>query len=324
MSHISHSNIRIDNFQFMRNDLTQYCFFLSHCHEDHIMGLNSSWNYGKIYASQMSKALICDRFPHLKAHVIGLEMNEEHWIFLDEEKKEGVSVVLLDACHCPGAVMFLIKGKMGTVLHTGDFRFHSSMLQNKLLCPEGRRNLDERGITVDIDYLHLDNTFANPEYDFPSREEGYKILKGIVNDHKDYRVFVFSYTLGKEEVFLNLADDFQSFIVVDEDRMRKIKTMNLRPEVFTTDPSKGWIHVKNVQSLKTLDIEECNEEEPTIFIILTGWNDKYNRNLPFYFKVPYSSHSNFREIERFVKACQPKNLIFNVDDRAITKSRLDF
>lgn len=60
MSHILHSNIRIDNFQFMRNDLTQYCFFLSHCHTDHIMGLNSSWNYGKIYTSKISKALICD------------------------------------------------------------------------------------------------------------------------------------------------------------------------------------------------------------------------------------------------------------------------
>jgi DNA cross-link repair 1B protein len=100
-------------------------------------------------------------------------MNEEHWIYLDKEKNEGVSVVLLDACHCPGAVMFLFRGKMGTVLHTGDFRFHPSMLENPLLCPLNRRNAEQRGITVDIDYLHLDNTFANPEYDFPTREEAY-------------------------------------------------------------------------------------------------------------------------------------------------------
>ena len=109
----------------------------------------------------------------MKEFVIALEMNEEHWIYLDEKKKEGVSVVLMDACHCPGAVMFLFKGKMGTVLHTGDFRFHPSMLEHPLLCPEGRRNPEMRGITVDIDYLHLDNTFANPEYDFPPREEAF-------------------------------------------------------------------------------------------------------------------------------------------------------
>ena len=106
--------------------------------------------------------------------------------------------------------------------------------------------------------------------------------------------------------------------------MHKAKIMDLSPHKFTTDPSLGRIHVKNIKDLGNMDIEECNREEPTIFIILTGWNDKYNRNLPFYYKVPYSSHSNYRELEKFVRACSPKNLIYNVDDRAITKSRLEF
>lgn len=57
---------------------------------------------------------------------------------------------------------------------------------------------------------------------------------------------------------------------------------------------------------------------------MTGWNDKYNRNLPFYFKVPYSSHSNYRELERFVRAVMPKNMVFNVPDRAMSKRRLEF
>ena len=251
-------------------------------------------------------------------------MDQEHWIYLDEQKKEGISVVLMDACHCPGAVLMLFKGKMGTVLHTGDFRFHQSMLENPLLCPPGRDNPEKRGITIDIDYLHLDNTFANPEYDFPSREEAYKGLQNIVKNHKDYRMFIFLYNLGKEEVLLNLAEEFETLIVVDEDRMRQVQQMELKPWLFTTDASQGWIHVKSIKNLKAFDIEEANKEEPTVFIILTGWNDKYNRNLPYYFKVPYSSHSNYRELETFVKACTPKNLIYNVDDRAITKKRLEF
>jgi DNA cross-link repair 1B protein len=105
------------------------------------MGLTSSWNYGKIYCSEISKILICDKFPNLKNYVHDLTMDEEHWIYLDEQKKEGVSVVLIDACHCPGAVMFLIKGKMGTVMHTGDFRFHESMLTHPLLCPPEKDNV---------------------------------------------------------------------------------------------------------------------------------------------------------------------------------------
>ena len=130
--------------------------------------------------------------------------------------------------------------------------------------------------------------------------------------------------MGKEEVFLNLAQDFETLIVVDEERMNKIKSMDLKPYLFTTDERKGWIYVKNIKDLKTLDISDQNEEEPTIFIILTGWNNKYNKNLPFYFKVPYSSHSNYRELEKFVRAVCPRNLVFNVDDRAITKKRLEF
>jgi len=179
--------------------------------------------------SYLSKKLICDRFPVLRDYVVDLEMDEEHWIYLDEERKEGVQVVLMDAFHCPGAVMFLFKGKMGTVLHTGDFRFSEAMFDNEWLCPVSKRNPRFHGITVDVDYLHLDNTFANSEYDFPSREEAYQGLVNIVRSHIEYRVFLFSYSLGKEEVFLNLAEDFKCKIVVSEDRYHKIKLMDLKP-----------------------------------------------------------------------------------------------
>mmetsp|Transcript_3902 Transcript_3902/g.4601 ORF Transcript_3902/g.4601 Transcript_3902/m.4601 type:complete len:95 (+) Transcript_3902:176-460(+) len=90
--------------------------------------------------SFLSKKLILERFPGLRDYVVDLEMDEEHWIYLDEDKRDGVQVVLMDAFHCPGAVMFLLKGKMGTVLHTGDFRFSEAMFENEWLCPRGRRN----------------------------------------------------------------------------------------------------------------------------------------------------------------------------------------
>lgn len=37
-----------------------------------------------------------------------------------------------------------------------------------------------RAISIDIDYLFLDNTFANPDCDFPTREEAYKKCAKIV------------------------------------------------------------------------------------------------------------------------------------------------
>ena len=66
----------------------------------------------------------------------------------------------------------------------------------------------------------------------------------------EYRVFLFSYSLGKEEVFLNLAEDFKTKIVVDEDRYRKIALMDLKPELFTTDPSASRLHIRSIRDLK--------------------------------------------------------------------------
>ena len=83
-------------------------------------------------------------------------------------------------------------------------------------------------------------------------------------------------------------------MVVDEDRYRKICTMDLRPELFTTKIDEGWIHIKSIKDLKKYDIQDCNKEAPTIFIIMTGWNDKYNRNLPFYF-VKLSVFKDYRK-----------------------------
>ncbi len=99
----------------------------------------------------------------------------------------------------------------------------------------------------------MDNTFACPDVDFPHREEAYNLLVNILKNHEGYRIFIFTYYLGKEEVLLSLAEQFETLIVVDEDRYKKIKLMELSPELFTTDPAKGWIHVKNIKNLKNTE-----------------------------------------------------------------------
>jgi hypothetical protein len=65
---------------------------------------------------------------------------------------------------------------------------------------------------------------------------------------------------------------------VDEERFKKIQLMGLSPEKFTTDPTEGFIQTQHIQDLKKMQVEQCNLIEPTIFIVMSGWNDKYNRD----------------------------------------------
>lgn len=69
-------------------------------------------------------------------------------------------MTLLDACHCPGAVMFLFEVGSRTLLHTGDFRADPKRVLEHPLLQRLKR----------LDVVYLDTTYCRPEYDFPSQE----------------------------------------------------------------------------------------------------------------------------------------------------------
>eukprot|EP00345_Euplotes_harpa_P003200 CAMPEP_0168329900 /NCGR_PEP_ID=MMETSP0213-20121227/7388_1 /TAXON_ID=151035 /ORGANISM="Euplotes harpa, Strain FSP1.4" /LENGTH=278 /DNA_ID=CAMNT_0008333323 /DNA_START=431 /DNA_END=1264 /DNA_ORIENTATION=- len=157
----------------------------------------------------------------------------------------------------------------------------------------------------------MDATFADPIKDHPKRQEAYEGICRIIKKHLNYRVYLFVYLLGKEEVFSGLAKQFKTKIVVDKDRYRKIELLGLEPELYTTDPEEGWIYIKTKEQRKTMDIEKFNEEQPTIFITMSGRANEDNSTKRNIFKSYYSSHSNANELERFVKAVCPKRITYH-------------
>ena len=65
--------------------------------------------------------------------------------------------------------MILFKGIIGTVLHTGDFRYSRELFSKyPLLYPTEKFNKDLKGISIGIDHLIIDLTFGNPDIIFPS------------------------------------------------------------------------------------------------------------------------------------------------------------
>ena len=92
-------------------------------------GLTPSWNY-PIYCSEITAKLLSQRHQIREELIHPLSLDDTHIIYLDKEQKEQMNVTLIDANHCPGAVMYLFEGYFGTILHTGDFRFQPSMIED--------------------------------------------------------------------------------------------------------------------------------------------------------------------------------------------------
>lgn len=97
-------------------------YFLSHFHEDHVYGLKTlnPIRKTKIYCSDITRQLLLNQkaYTHIQENLFALQINQTHSV----DARLNLTVRLLPAGHCLGSVMFLIDGKNGTILHTGDYR----------------------------------------------------------------------------------------------------------------------------------------------------------------------------------------------------------
>ena len=194
---------------------------------------------------------------------------------------------MIDANHCPGSAMLLITGPLGTLFHTGDFRFNG----NKMMKQIGLHR---------IDYMYLDNTFSIPKEKFPTQDVAYEKLRlkieNFRSQDKSLRYHLYCYTLGKEEVFVNLAKDFNTKIVVCQDRMNRLEAIGIADKYFISDVDHEYFikkereiceteeafNDKHIQIfVKTIkDRPKTKEDvinEPTlIHFMMTGWGYQYN------------------------------------------------
>jgi hypothetical protein len=54
---------------------------------------------------------------------------------------------------------------------------------------------------------------------------------------------MFSYTIGKEEIAVELAKHYKTKIVVDKNRYLNMTVLDYHKELFTLNPEEGFIHL---------------------------------------------------------------------------------
>ncbi|CAE6423160.1 unnamed protein product [Rhizoctonia solani] len=117
---------------------------------------------------------------------------------LDIGPNETATVTLLDANHCPGSVMFLIQGKCGTVLHTGDIRAEPAMQKKQL------------------DAVYLDTASFIGTQVVPSKASAVQGLLDMVGMYpKDTLFYVNIWTWGYEDILVGISERFSTRIHVD-------------------------------------------------------------------------------------------------------------
>jgi len=307
-------------------------YFLSHFHYDHFIGLSKHWK-SNIYCSKITAELVRMRYKTLSSKVMSLPMNEA--IQVDD-----INVTLFEANHCPGAAIFVFKLANSTsVLHTGDFRADNCLID----CLTSMR--------CHFSVVYLDTTYLNPKYAFPSQDEVVRFATSKVTEclkmFPNTLVISGTYTIGKEKIFLDIAQKLQCKICVTKE---KLKIMNCFQDkainsVLTTDPTETNLHVVQMKQLQWPSLKKMHSKYSHTYTKLlaikpTGWtfdkfpngclnSKKINFDKPIVLlELPYSEHSSFLELQRFVEALKPRKIIptvnvGNASTRTMMNSYLD-
>ena len=225
-------------------------FLLTHCHADHLVGLENINFSGTIYCSQITKDLLKlkSKYSHNLNYVRALDLDQNYELFVGGQV---VTLTLISANHCPGAVMFLVETEAGkSVLCTGDLRAEKWWLEslknnNPYLLPYTSK-LKQR----QLDNIYLDTTFGyrgEPFIEMLNNNDGINIaillLKSYPMDDPEVCFFFKDFILGFELAWLSICKSFDSKLHLSEALKSRLKVLGgAYQEIIAKDNENCLFH----------------------------------------------------------------------------------
>jgi DNA cross-link repair 1C protein len=324
--------ISVDHFE----NSNQQCYFLSHCHSDHMRGLSSlATNGAPLYTTQLSSLIIKKKYPHL--NVLELELGyPKHIEVLYDNKIIKFIVTALSAGHCLGACMLLFQTENNDILYTGDFRMSLRELKNIKLLNEIREY--ERVI------LYLDSSFMKDSYQhFPTQKESLTQIieiaenfllnssnsRGMIAEcnncifHNLFSLPVILQTsarYGYERLFIELCKKLNLKIFIHEEEVYEFYCqISELHRCFTRDKSTAKVLL--IPSYITNKSTEIDSNALVINISALYWSN-WDDSKPFhhevkknYLRVCYATHNSKSELEDFLDYMRPLKVNLNVASR---------
>lgn len=180
-----------------------------------------------------------------------------------------VKVTLLNANHCPGAIMFLFEVNNRKILHVGDFRWNAGIMMQM---PQLKAFSNS---ALRLDELFLDTTYCNKKYTLPTQEEAISAAIKVADKEvaiskkgkNNKTLFLFgSYTIGKEKIYVSVAEHLKKKVYVDKRRYRILSSLEWpkeRMQIFTTDKTETnlWVVPLGTVNFKQMQdhLEESNK-----------------------------------------------------------------
>ncbi|XP_071420134.1 DNA cross-link repair 1A protein [Pithys albifrons albifrons] len=312
---IQGTGFTVDAFQYGEIEgCTAY--FLTHFHSDHYCGLTKNFRF-PIYCNKITGNLVKSKLRVQEQYVHVLPMDTECIV-------DGIKVVLLDANHCPGATMILFHLPSGTViLHTGDFRADPSMERYPAL------------VGQQVHTLYLDTTYCSPEYTFPAQQEVIQFAVNMafetVTLNPRTLVVCGTYSIGKEKVFLAIAEVLGSKASMSRDKYKTLQCLEstVVNSLISVDWNGTLLHVLPMMQINFKGLQDhLNKFSENFDQVLafkpTGWTysdsclslvdiKPQTRGKITIYGIPYSEHSSYLEMKRFVQWLKPRKIIPTVN-----------